>query len=134
MSLILHGLPPLHWALAGVGVAGITLALLFLANRRLGISTGFEDICSLALTAPYFKRSAVISGREWRLPLLVGLVLGGILSASFGGGWEPTWALGIFALAALAGALVGAGCLGSLYPRLQHFFALPPLKIGAGEG
>jgi uncharacterized protein len=96
MSLILHGPPPLHWALAGVGVAGITLALLFLANRRLGISTGFEDICSLALTAPYFKRAAVISGREWRLPLLMGLVLGGFLSASFGGGWEPTWALGIF--------------------------------------
>ena len=55
MPLILHGLPPLHWALAGVGIAGVTLALLFLANRRLGISTGFEDICSLALPAPYFQ-------------------------------------------------------------------------------
>jgi hypothetical protein len=31
----------MHWALAGVGIAGVTLALLFLANRRLGISTGF---------------------------------------------------------------------------------------------
>ena len=65
MPLILHGLPPLHRALAGVGVAGVTLALLFPGSRRLGISTGFEDICSLALPAPYFKRAAVISGRVY---------------------------------------------------------------------
>src|SRR3970040_2963444 len=96
MTLILHNLQPLHWALAGVGIAGVTLALLFLANRRLGISTGFEDICSLVLPAPYFRRAAVLSGRPWRLPLLGGLVVGGFLSAVLGGGWEPTWALGLF--------------------------------------
>jgi uncharacterized membrane protein YedE/YeeE len=96
MSLILHGLPPLHWALAGTGIAGVTLALLLLANRRLGISTGFEDICSLALRVPYFNRAAVVSGREWRLPLLAGLVLGGFISAVLGGGWQPTWELGLF--------------------------------------
>lgn len=94
--LILHGLTPLHWAFAGLGIAGVTLALLFIANRRLGISTGLEDICSLVLPAPYFRRSAVTSGRPWRLPLLAGLVLGGAISAVLGGGWEPTWALGMF--------------------------------------
>jgi uncharacterized protein len=96
LRLILHGLPPLHWALAGVGVAGVTLALLFIANRRLGISTGFEDVCSLVMRVPYFRRSAIVSGRAWRLPLLAGLVAGGFLSAATGGGWEPTWDLGIF--------------------------------------
>ena len=96
MRLILHDLEPMHWALAGVGIAGVTLALLLLASRRLGISTGFEDICSLVLPAPYFRRLAVLSGRGWRLPLLVGLVIGGFLSAVLGGGWEPTWALGVF--------------------------------------
>ena len=96
MLLILHNLAPLHWALAGLGIAGVTLTLLLLANRRLGISTGLEDICSLVLPAPYFQRAAVRSGRGWRLPLLVGLVLGGVLSAVLGGGWEPTWALGLF--------------------------------------
>ena len=94
--LILHGLTPLHWAIAGLGIAGVTLALLFIGNRRLGISTGLEDICSLALPAPYFRRSAVTSGRPWRLPLLADLVLGGAISALLGGGWEPIWALGIF--------------------------------------
>jgi hypothetical protein len=96
MRLILHDLVPLHWGLAGVGIAGITLALLFVGSRRLGVSTGLEDICSLVLPAPYFRRVAVLSGRGWRLPLLGGLLLGGFLSAILGGGWEPTWALGVF--------------------------------------
>jgi uncharacterized membrane protein YedE/YeeE len=72
------------------------LAWLFLANRRLGISTGFEDLCSLALPLPYFRRASLLSARGWRLPFIGGLVLGGVLSAALGGGWSPTWALGRF--------------------------------------
>jgi uncharacterized membrane protein YedE/YeeE len=75
-------------------------------------------------------------------PLHRGNIAGGVL---FGIGWSIAGMCPgpilvnvgegkIYALAALAGALVGAGCLGSLYPRLQQFFALPPLKIGAGDG
>lgn len=86
----------MHWYIAGIGIAGITLALLLLASRRLSVSSGFEDICSLVLASPYFRRSALLSSRSWRLPLLVGLILGGFLSALLGGGWEPTWAMGIF--------------------------------------
>jgi uncharacterized membrane protein YedE/YeeE len=96
VTLLLHGLTPMSWAAAGVGIAGVTLALLFVANRRLGVSTGLEDICSLALPAPYFRRDAVRGGRAWRLPLLAGLVLGGAVSAVAGGGWQPLWALGMF--------------------------------------
>lgn len=95
MPLLLHHLPPWHWAVAGAGIAGVTLALMLIASRRLGISTGFEDICSLVLSQPYFRRDAVIDGRAWRLPLLVGLLLGGVLSAVTGGGWSPTWSLGM---------------------------------------
>ena len=96
MPLILHGLTPIHWAAAGAVIALITLTLLFVANKRLGLSTGLEDICSLALPLPYFQRKAVVSGRGWRLPFLVGLLLGGFLSAALGGGWSPTMALGVF--------------------------------------
>ena len=96
MILILHGLSPIHWAAAGAVIAVITLALLFLANKRLGLSTGFEDVCSLALSLPYFQRKAVVSGRGWRLPFLAGLLLGGFLSAALAGGWSPTLALGMF--------------------------------------
>jgi hypothetical protein len=96
MPLILNDLAPIHWALAGAGIAAVTLLLLFIANRRLGISTGFEDVCSLVLRAPYFRRDAVRGGRGWRLPFWAGLVAGGALSAALGGGWNPLWDLGMF--------------------------------------
>ncbi len=108
MTLILHDLAPIHWALAGLGVSGVTLALLLLGSRRLGVSTGLEDICSLVLSAPYFGRAAVVSGRIWRLPLLAGLVFGGFLSAVLAGGWGPIWALGMFDRA------IGFGPVGKL--------------------
>lgn len=95
MPLLLHQLTPLHWAVAGAGIAGVTLTLMWLASRRLGISTGFEDVCSLVLSHPYFRRDAVVGGRTWRLPLLAGLLLGGFLSAVTGGGWAPSWSLGV---------------------------------------
>jgi uncharacterized membrane protein YedE/YeeE len=96
MPLLLNDLPPLHWAVAGAGIAAVTLLLLFIANTRLGISTGLEDLCSLVLEQPYFRRSSLRSGRGWRLPFLFGLFLGGVASAVLGGGWHPTWALGLF--------------------------------------
>ena len=96
MPLILNGLPALHWAWAGAAIAAVTLALLYVGNRRLGISTGFEDLCSLVLQQPYFRRDSLHSGRTWRVPFLGGLVIGGFVSAAFGGGWHATWALGMF--------------------------------------
>ena len=85
----------MHWAVAGAAIAAVTLALLFFTNRRLGISSSFEDLCSLVLPLPYFQRPAVVSGRVWRMPFAAGLVLGGFLSAILGGGWSPIWALGL---------------------------------------
>lgn len=108
MELILHGAQPLHWLAAGAGIAAVTLALLLVANRRLGVSTGFEDICSLALAGPYFRRPGAAAGRAWRLPFLAGLVAGGFLSAVLGGGWAPSWDLGTY------GAALGLGHAGTL--------------------
>ena len=96
MNLILNDIQPIHWAIAGAAIAAITLTLLFVGNRRLGISTGFENVCSLVVQAPYFQRDSLRGSNSWRLPLLCGLVLGGVISAVLGGSWEPTWALGIF--------------------------------------
>jgi uncharacterized protein len=100
MPLILNGLTPIHWAAAGAAISALTLALLFLTNRRLGLSSGFEDLCSFIVDQPYFRRSSLLAAREWRLPVIGGLVLGGLLSAILGGGWHPTWALGMLDQAA----------------------------------
>jgi len=94
--LILHDLPPMHWAPAGAAIGAIALLMLWLGNRRLGISTGFENICSLAVKAPYFRRAEITGSQRWRLPFLGGLVLGGLASALAGGGWSPFWDLGSF--------------------------------------
>jgi uncharacterized protein len=75
-------------------------------------------------------------------PLHRGNIVGGAL---FGVGWSLAGMcpgpilvnIGegkVYALAALAGALVGAGILGSLYPTFQRPFGLPSLKVGTGEG
>ena len=71
-----------------------------------------------------------------------GNVYGGVL---FGIGWSITGMcpgpilvnIGegkLYALAALAGALLGAGVFGTLYPRLQLPLHLPPLRLGTGDG
>jgi uncharacterized membrane protein YedE/YeeE len=75
-------------------------------------------------------------------PFHRGNIAGGVL---FGVGWSMAGMcpgpilvnLGegkIYALAALAGALVGAGAFGALYARLQMMFGLPPLTVGTGDG
>src|SRR5690606_12607326 len=95
MDLILNGAAPIHWAAGGAIVALITVLLLALLNKQLGISTGFEDVCSLVVRTGYFNRAGLREARRWRLPFLVGLVSGGFISAVTTGGWQPTWALGM---------------------------------------
>lgn len=119
MTLSLHDLAPLHWAVSGAAIAAVTVVLLFVANRRLGISGGLEDLCSLALSIPYFQRSAVTTARPWRLPFLAGLVVGGFLSAVLAGGWAPIWTIGVFDAAIglsdagkLAWMFAGGLCIG----------------------
>jgi uncharacterized membrane protein YedE/YeeE len=96
MPLISTGSPPLHWALAGAGIGIITLVLLFTTSHRLGISSGFEDVCSLVLRIPYLRRAEVLAGRQWRLPFLAGLLVSGVVSVALARGWAPTWDLGRF--------------------------------------
>ena len=103
---------------------------------------------AVALTAPGLWLVKQV-GRTWRGPVTIelkplnpGNVAGGLL---FGVGWSiagmcpgPIFVnIGegkIYALAALAGALVGAGAFGTLYDRLQRAFRLPPIVVGTGQG
>jgi uncharacterized membrane protein YedE/YeeE len=91
------------------------------------------------------RRGRTIFGRPIEIELKAlhrGNVVGGAL---FGVGWSLAGMcpgpmlvnIGegkVYALAAFAGALVGAGLLGSFYPVIQRPFGLPPLKAGTGEG
>jgi uncharacterized membrane protein YedE/YeeE len=104
---------------------------------------------AVALTAPGLwliqRGGLTASGVPLKVELKAlhrGNVVGGLL---FGVGWSVAGMcpgpilvnIGegkIYALATLAGALVGAGVFGTLYSRLQGLLALPPLKLGTGEG
>jgi uncharacterized membrane protein YedE/YeeE len=104
---------------------------------------------AVALTAPGLwlikRRGRTALGRPIDVelkPLHRGNIVGGLL---FGVGWSLAGMcpgpilvnIGegkLYALAALAGALAGAGLFGAAYPRLQRMFGLPPLTVGTGEG
>lgn len=104
---------------------------------------------AVAVTAPglwLLKRAGrTATGRPLRVaakPRHPGNVVGGVL---FGIGWSITGMcpgpilvnLGegkLYALGALAGALVGAGVFGALYERLRAPLRLPALKLGTGDG
>jgi len=82
------------WWEGGAAVGAITLLLLWLGNQRLGLSTGFENLCALVLDTPHLKRAEVSGSARWRVPFLGGLVLGGALAALAVGG-APRWAVGM---------------------------------------
>jgi uncharacterized membrane protein YedE/YeeE len=104
---------------------------------------------AVALSAPGIwlikRRGRTAAGRSIAIeltPLHRGTIVGGLL---FGVGWSiagmcpgPIFVnIGegkVYALAALAGALVGAGLFGAIYVRIQHWFRLPPLALGTGDG
>ena len=104
---------------------------------------------AVALSAPGLWLVKTV-GRTWRGPVNIGPprlftpgnIAGGLL---FGVGWSiagmcpgPIFVnIGegkVYALAALAGALVGAGAFGTLYDRLQRAFRMPPIVVGTGQG
>jgi uncharacterized membrane protein YedE/YeeE len=104
---------------------------------------------AVVLTAPGIwlikRRGRTVLGHRLHIelkPLHGGNVAGGIL---FGIGWSlagmcPGPVLvnigegKIYALAAFAGALVGAASFGTLYQMLERPFKLPVMKLGTGEG
>ena len=103
---------------------------------------------AVAITAPgiwFIKRyGRTALGRPIAIELKPrhrGNVVGGLL---FGIGWSAGMCPGpifvnigegkIYALAALAGALAGAGLFGAIYTRIQSVFRLPRLLVGTGDG
>lgn len=75
------------WA-GGAAIGSFLLAFLRFGRQMLGVSTGFDDVCA----APFEPEAR----RSWRLPFMIGIVLGGLLAAVSSGGVTPTIAMGAF--------------------------------------
>ena len=104
---------------------------------------------AVVLTAPGLwllkRHGRTVVGRPLEIELKGlhrGNVAGGLL---FGIGWSMAGMCPgpilvnvgegkVYAIAALIGALMGAGAFGALYRRLQKPLRLPPVALGTGEG
>ena len=76
------------WWAAGLGLGITALALAWFTGRRLGVTGGFEDACSLVTKDSAFHSSP----SHWKFYFILGLPLGGFLANM--GHWSWTWLYG----------------------------------------
>ena len=110
------------YGIIGVAVL-LTMPGLWLLKRRGRTMTG----APLAIEVKPFHRGNVIGGLLFGVGWSMAGMCPGPILVNIGEGK-------VYALAALAGALAGAGVFGALYQRFQTLFALPPITAGTGEG
>ncbi len=101
---------PWPWWLAALGLVSVSTALLALEGRRLGVSSGLSALMGLVPErAAACGAGPSAEGPRWRGYFLVGLPLGGLLSALLGGDFSFTLSMG--SLDAVAGGVGGAALL-----------------------
>lgn len=102
------------WA-GGLAIGAFAVALAGLTGKGLGVSSGYGTLCALLSGLPIFRARPF--SERWRLWFLLGIPLGGLLSAALGGKLGPQpWprltsaeALPPLLVLVLGGALVGYG-------------------------
>ncbi len=112
-SLITYSWP---WWSAGAGLGLTALGLAWFTGRRLGVTGGFEDACSVIAKD---ENGFNVSPSRWKLWFILGLPLGGFLAHIGNWGWTFLFGrldsvlFGSFFLKALwllaAGFLIGFG-------------------------
>jgi uncharacterized membrane protein YedE/YeeE len=110
------------YGIIGVAVL-VTMPGLWLMKRRGRIFGG----APLEIDVKPFHRGNIIGGLLFGVGWSIAGMCPGPVLVNIGEGK-------IYALAALAGALTGAGAFGALYSRVQGLLALPPITAGTGEG
>lgn len=94
---------------------GLGVALLYVTTGRPGgVSTFYSAAWSWLVHTPFFRQSAFLESRGWRLIYALGLVLGGSLYLALGLPLEashlPAWKLALGGLFIGFGARLGGGC------------------------
>jgi uncharacterized membrane protein YedE/YeeE len=98
------------WWAAGIGLGLTALGLAWFTGRKLGVTGGFEDACSLATKDP----SSSASPDRWKLWFILGLPLGGLLANLGHWGWT-------FLYGRLDGLLFGSLLLKALWLAAAGF-------------
>ncbi len=71
-----------HWAVAGVGIGLTALALAWFMGKRLGVTGGFVDACSIVTSS---------ASSSWKIWFILGLPLGGVLATIGAWSWTLTY-------------------------------------------
>ncbi len=74
---------PWHWAVAGTFIGLTVPLLLFIDNKKFGISSSLRHICAMCVPAkiPFFQYDW--KKESWNLVFVVGVVLGAFIAAYF---------------------------------------------------
>ena len=78
----------------GIGIGVLVVLLAWIAGKGFGVSTSYGSLCSLLSGLGYFKSKPFTE--SWRLWFLVGLPLGGLLSAALSGDLHLKTQVGMF--------------------------------------
>ncbi len=76
------------WWAAGLGLGLTAVGLAWFMGKRLGVTGGFEDACSIVTKDSAFNASS----SHWKFWFILGLPLGGLLANL--GHWSWTWLYG----------------------------------------
>lgn len=74
--------------LGGLSIAAVVVATLVVSGRLLGVTSGFADACAVVVDSS--------ARRSWRLPFILGIVVGGFLATHTSSGFSWTWLMGSF--------------------------------------
>jgi uncharacterized membrane protein YedE/YeeE len=74
---------PWHWAIAGTFIGLTVPILLFLGNKKFGISSSLRHVCAMCVPAgiPFFTYDW--KKELWNLFFVMGVLIGGFLAAQF---------------------------------------------------
>lgn len=101
---------PWPWWLAALAIVAVSTGLLLVEGRRLGVSSGLSALLGLVPErASTCGDGPAAEAPGWRGTFLLGLPLGGLLSAGLAGELAPSLSLG--SLTTLAGGAAGAALL-----------------------
>lgn len=88
---------PWPWWAAGLGVGLCVIALAWLANRPLSVTTGFGTVCGLGSNLSYFQKDEFGAKSYWRLGFLAAMIAGAGVSSLLAGNFGTLEALGALA-------------------------------------
>jgi hypothetical protein len=89
--LVAHGWP--FW-LGGAGIGLFVVLLAWVAGKGLAVSTGYGSLCSLVSGLEFFRSKPF--SESWRLWFILGIPLGGFISAALAGDLTLKFRMGLF--------------------------------------